>query len=85
LNEALGVGNGFSLSGSHRTRYENVGENVRSGTSINDQILTFRTILNAEYQQDRFSAQLELMDSRQKLADPDSLISTGNINTLDFL
>ncbi len=85
LNDALGLENGFSLSGSHRSRFENLTESLRVGKSENDRILTMRTILNGQYQADGFSAQLELMDSRQELADADSIIGTGTVNSLDIL
>jgi len=85
LNDALGFDNGFSLSGSHRSRFENLENNIRVGKSENDQVLTMRTILNGQYQSDGFSAQLEVMDSRQEFADFDSIIGTGTVNSLDIL
>jgi hypothetical protein len=85
LNDALNLPEGFSLSGTHRSRFENITENVRQGTSKNDQVFAFRTILNAEYRSGQFSTQLELMDSRQSGATRDSIIGNGVVNTLDIL
>lgn len=85
LSEAFTLPEGLFLNGSQRTRFENINENVRPGTSINDQVLVFRTILNAEYQREQFSAQVELMDSRQELATRDSILGTGVVNALDVL
>ena len=85
VSDALGLENGFSLNGSHRTRFENLTENLRVGKSENDQVLVMRTILNGQFQSDGFNAQLELMDSRQELADRDSIIGTGTVNSLDIL
>lgn len=85
LNDALGLDNGFSLSGSHRSRFENLENNIRAGKSRTDQVFTMRSILNGQYQSDGFSAQLELMDARQEFADFDSIIGTGTVNSLDVL
>ena len=85
LAESLNLSEGFSLSGSHRTRFENISDSVRPANSINDQVLAQRTILAAGYKNKRISVNLELMDSRQHLADTDSIIGTGTVNTLDLL
>lgn len=85
LNDALGLKNGFSLSGSHRTRLEVVSDSVRSGTSINDELLTFLTTLNAEYANEGLHVNVELLDARQALADSDSIFGTDSLNALDLL
>ena len=85
LNDALGIARGFSLSGVQRTRYESIADNVRPGTSANDQVMAIRTILNAQYQNGSFSSQLELVDARQELADRDSVLRNSTVNSLDVL
>lgn len=85
LNDALGLSEGFSLSGSHRSRFENIVDNVRPGTSPNDQVIAIRTILNAEYRKDGFSSQLEFIDARQALADRDSVLGNATVDSLDIL
>lgn len=84
LNDALGLPEGFSLSGTHRTRMEALSNNVRLGTSKNDEILTFQTFLNARYEKDAFGVQVELIDVRQALADTDSILDSSTINVLDI-
>ena len=84
LNDVLDLPKGFSVSGTHRTRLESLSNNVRLGTSKNDEILTFQTFLNARYEKDAFGAQVEFVDVRQALADVDSIIDSGTVNTLDI-
>lgn len=84
LNDVLDLPEGFSISGTHRTRLETLSNNVRLGTSKNDEILTFQTFLNTRYDKDRFGAQLELIDVRQALADVDSILDSTTINVLDI-
>lgn len=84
LNDALNLPEGFSVSGTHRTRMESLSNNVRLGTSKNDEILTFQTFLNTRYDKDGFGVQVELIDVRQALADVDSILDSTTINTLDI-
>jgi hypothetical protein len=85
LSDHLGLDGGFKLSGSQRTRYETLTNNVRAASSKNDQLLAFQTILRADYSTDSVRGQLELMDSRQALADSGSIIGNTEVNTLDIL
>ncbi|NQV69673.1 MAG: alginate export family protein [Pseudohongiella sp.] len=85
LNEALGLSDGLSLSGSQRLRFENIVDNVQPGTSPNDQVLAIRTILNAQYRKGGFSSQLEFIDARQELADSDSVLGNSTVDSLDIL
>ncbi len=84
LSNVLELPEGFSISGTHRARLETIGNNVRLGTSKNDELLTFQTFLNTRYEKNGFSAQVELIDVRQALADIDSVIDSTAINTLDI-
>jgi len=85
LNDALGLDQGFSLSGVQRIRLETISDNVQPGTSSNDQVVAIRTILNAEYKKGNFSSQLEIMDARQELADRDSVLKNSTVNSIDIL
>ncbi len=85
LNEQLGLNEGFSLALTHRSRFENIVDNVRPGTSKNDQVLGMRTLLDMNYRSGRFMGQLELADMRQQLMDADSVINNTVVNSLDIL
>ncbi len=85
LNETLGLDQGFSLGLVHRTRFENISDNVQVGASDNDQVLAIRTLLNAEYNVGGFTSQIEFADMRQQLADEDSFLKSRTVNTTDFL
>lgn len=85
LNDALNLPQGFTISGTHRARLETLSNNIRLGTSKNDEVLTFQTLLNSRYQKDSFGAQVEFIDARQALADEDSLTGSDAVNTLDIL
>lgn len=85
LTEALGLPEGFSISGTQRTRAETLSNNVRLGSSKNDEVVTFQTLLNTSYQKDSFGFQVEFIDARQALADYDSLTGADAVNTLDIL
>lgn len=83
LNNSLSLADGFSISGSARSRFESAHNTLRKGTP-NDQILTFRTRIDATYKADGRLWQFEVMDSRQELADPDGIVGTGDVNSLDI-
>lgn len=85
LSDALGLKDGFSLSGELQTRFENYDGNVFAGASQNDGAFFNRTTLDAQYNRDRFSAQVEVMDSRQAQADGDTLLKDSHVSTLDVL
>ena len=83
LNDQLTLAEGWSLSGSVRSRFENADNSLRKGTE-NDQILTLRTRIDASYSNNGRHWQFEVMDSRQEFADPDGIVGTGNVNALDI-
>jgi len=85
LSDALGLDNGFTLSGEHQSRFEHYDGNVFVGTSPNDGAFFLRTTLDASYKRDGFSVQAEMMDSRQGQADRDTRLSTSQVSTLDLL
>jgi hypothetical protein len=73
----------FTYSGSVRGRYEALSGQSRAGFKADDQLVSFRTIIDAEYDAGllRFGAQL--YDSRAYGADSNSAISTNEVNTLE--
>ena len=85
LSDALGLDDGFTLSGEHQSRFEHYDGNVFVGASPNDGAFFLRTTLDARYKQDGFSAQVEIMDARQGQADRDTRLTTSQVSTLDLL
>lgn len=73
----------FTYSGSVRGRYEALSGQSRAGFKADDQFVSFRTIIDAEYDAGllRFGAQL--YDSRVYGADSNSAISTNEVNALE--
>jgi len=85
LSDALGLDDGFTLSGEHQSRFEHYDGNVFVGASPNDGVFFLRTTLDAQYRKERFSAQVEVMDARQGQADRDTRLSNSHVSTLDLL
>ena len=85
LSDALGLDDGFTLSGEHQSRFEHYDGNVFAGTSPNDGAFFLRTTLDAQYKRDGFNAQVEMVDSRQGQADRDTRLSTSHVSALDLL
>jgi hypothetical protein len=85
LSNALDLPDWISISGTHRTRYETLDDQFRTGRSGGDQMLAFRTTLRADFKCEGFGATAELMDSRQALADSGTPIDTTMVNALELL
>ncbi len=86
LEEALGLSERLSLSGDFRLRYEYLDEQFRAGRPGSDQILALRTRVRAGFRfTDWLSAHAEFQDSRSYLADANTPIGTGLVNSADFL
>ncbi len=85
LSDALGLKDGFTLSGEHQSRFEHYDGNVYAGASKNDGVFFVRTVLNAQYRKDGFSAQVEMMDARQGQADRDTRLGNNHVSALDLL
>ncbi len=83
LDDSLNLPEGFSVSGAFRSRFENAHNTVRSGTP-NDQVLTLRTRIDAKYVNNGRVWQVEVMDARQKFADADGILGTGDVNAFDI-
>ncbi len=85
INSLFSLPNWLSMSGEQRTRYETLDEQFRADKGGNDQILVFRTKLLTKIMLDNWDFGLEVMDSRQELADENSFISTSIVNPTDIL
>lgn len=85
LSDSLGLDGNFTLRGHQRTRYESLNNNPRVITSKNDQMLVFRTAIDARYDSDWFRWQIELQDQRQQGATDDSVVGTSIVNVTDVL
>ena len=83
LNNAADSHRELSISGASRLRLENHAGSIRAN-STNNQILTMRTSIGISYTLNSSSLNLELMDSRQALAETDGPINTGDVNVLDI-
>lgn len=85
LQEAIGNPDNFTLSGSVRARYEVLGNNFRPGARENDDILSLRTTLFAEYRADPVRFGAEVMDSRVYFDDPGTPIGSNDVNALELI
>lgn len=85
LSRSLNLPDWLEVSGTHRTRYETLDGQFRSGRTGGDQMWAFRTTLRADLKLDSFGITGELIDSRQALADEGSPIDATMVNTLELL
>ena len=86
LNESGALPDWLSLAVQHRTRYETLNSQFRSGTTGSDQVLSLRTLAQATVRLPRnFKIQLELQDSRAELADTGTNINTSIVNSSELL
>jgi len=85
LQEAIGGPEGLTVSGSIRARYEALGNQFRPGLDRNDDLVTFRTSLFAEYDSGPLRFGGEIIDSRAYDADAGSPVGTGEVNALEFV
>lgn len=85
LNSALNLPEVFSLSGQHRTRFENVDEQYRGNRNGGDQALVFRTVVLAKLDFKHIKFAAEMLDSRVELADSGTPLSGSVVNPLELL
>lgn len=86
INQSGALPDWLSLAVQHRTRYETLNHQFRSGTTGSDQVLSLRTLAQATiHLHTDYKIQLELQDSRAELADSGTAISTGLVNTAELL
>ena len=85
LSNALKRSDTFVLSGAHRSRYEALDGQFRTGGIGKDDIFVTRTTLKAQLNINKSRVVAELMDSRQHLADGGSPLNTTIVNSLELL
>lgn len=85
LNSALNLLEVFSVSGHHRTRFENVDEQYRGSRNGGDQALVFRTVVLAKLDFKHIKFAAEMLDSRVELADSGTPLSGSVVNPLELL
>jgi hypothetical protein len=83
LQGALGDPEGLKVSASVRTRYEALQDQFRPGLDRNDDLVTIRTDIAAEYDTGPIRIGGELVDARAYFGDEGSSISTGEVNALE--
>ena len=85
LNSALNLPDVFSISGHHRTRFENVDEQYRGNRKGGDQALVFRTVVMAKFDFKHIKFAAEMLDSRVELADSGTPLSGNVVNPFELL
>ena len=76
----------ISLGVQQRIRYEMLKNQFRVGASGNDQVLSFRTLAQANLRlHPQLNLHLELQDSRQELADSGTNLTTAIVNSAELL
>ena len=85
LNSVLANSDRLSISGQHRSRFETLDEQFRTGRNGDDQILVFRTNILTELMLRNWKISLEILDARQAHAKDDTPVNSGVVNPLDVL
>ena len=85
VNEAAGFPDWLSVSGTQRTRFENLDGRFRRGRTGGDQMLALRTIVLAELQTEPLTFGVELIDSRAVFDDSGTPINTTMVNPAELL
>ena len=83
LLPALANGLQLELAGDLRLRFETIDGNMRAGADHDDLLLS-RVQMRLLGRQGRHTATVELIDSRQWLADNDTPLNTGMVNTREL-
>lgn len=76
---------GLDLSGTIRLRYEAIANQLRTGFGRDDDLLNLRTTLLARYRSGPFTIGAELWDSRVYGEDDGTPVTTGEVNTFEFV
>ncbi len=85
LSSAAALPDWLHVSGSHRTRYETLDGQFRSGRDGGDQMIALRTIVLTELRLPMFRVGIEAIDSRAMLDDGGSPLNTTMINPVELL
>ena len=76
----------LSLGVQQRIRHEMLNNQFRAGSQGNDQLLSFRTLAQANLRlHPQLNLHLELQDSRQGLADSGTNLTTAIVNSAELL
>ncbi|WP_252364877.1 alginate export family protein [Sphingobium yanoikuyae] len=81
--QAQQAGDGLSLSGAMRLRYEVIDGQPRVGFNQSDDLVNLRTNILAEYRSDHWRAAIELYDSRVWGEGDGTPVTTNEVNTLE--
>lgn len=84
LHDALGAPDALRISGSFRARYEALANQFRPGLDENDDLVSLRTTLFAEYDLGPVRIGGELIDARAYDADTGSSVGTGEVDALEL-
>ena len=85
VNEAAGLPDWLSVSGTQRTRFENLDGRFRRGRSGGDQMLALRTIVLTELRAEALSVGVEFIDSRAVFDDSGTPVNTTMVNPAELL
>lgn len=85
LQQAFELPAWLDISGTHRTRFENLDGQFRTGRPGGDQILALRTTLQMKATVENMSFVGEWLDARQELADSGSPLDTTIVNASELL
>jgi hypothetical protein len=85
LHDAIGAPDNLRISGSARIRYEALTGQFRPGLDENDDLITLRASLFAEYDAGPLRIGAELIDSRGYDADSGGAVGTGEVNALELV
>jgi len=85
LTTALGLPSWLDISGEQRTRYETLDGQFRRNLTGGDQGIYFRSRVKMSAKQDNLEGTIEVMDSRQELADIGSNITSSEVNVLEVI
>jgi len=83
LHDALGAPAAWTISGSSRLRYETLSGQARVGVSANDDLISVRSRLFAEYKTGGLRFGTEIFDSRAYRGTLDGSVSANDVNALE--
>lgn len=85
LHEAIGAPDELTITASVRARYEVLGGQFRPGLDRNDDLVTLRSNLFAEYDAGPVRIGGELIDARAYAADAGSSVGAGDVNAVELV
>ena len=85
VDDAEGMPDWLSVSGTFRLRYEVLDEQFRASLVEDDQVLVARTLVHGQATSGAWTFGLELEDARQEFADSQTPLNTTVVNTVEIL